>query len=351
MFGLAHAIGIAQDLETRKLGRTCLTRNDLTRDLAQALDIRLEPPDRRLDLSICGRTREQILQAARAVAIRLEAHDRFGEMVIGLGLVDQPSNRPRDVREKLAELIAAHRRLLRLGTAEDGLHFVRRHRAPFQFLDRYEAIQRALQLTHVCKRAARDRFRDALVERLSARLRFPAQNRDARLVVGCRDVDNEPAREARQEPLIEAVDLRRRTIARKHDLAAARRHHIPRADQLFLRAMASREELHIIEQQQLHFAETVAKRVALTRLDGLHDFFHEVLERVVQNVLLAMNATRVMAEGHDEVRLAEAGCAVDEKWIVARAGRLCDATGCRNRKTIACTDDEGVERKPRIQLD
>src|SRR5690606_39810152 len=91
------------------------------------------------------------------------------------------------------------------------------------------------------------------------------------------------AAEAREQALVEVVDLRRRTVAREHDLPSARREQIPRAQQLLLRTATARQELHVVEQQQVGVAEPVAERVALTRLDRAHHTLEQVRERLVHD--------------------------------------------------------------------
>ena len=58
---------------------------------------------------------------------------------------------------------------------------------------------------------------------------------------------------------------------------------------------------------------------------------------------------RVVADGMQQVRLAQAGVAVDEQRVVGLGGRLGDRDGGGVREPVAAADDEGLERVLRVQ--
>ena len=58
---------------------------------------------------------------------------------------------------------------------------------------------------------------------------------------------------------------------------------------------------------------------------------------------------RVVADGVQQVRLAQAGVAVDEQRVVGLGGRLGDRDGGGVREPVAAADDEGLERVLRVQ--
>jgi hypothetical protein len=65
-----------------------------------------------------------------------------------------------------------------------------------ELLDRQHLVERAGQLSNVLQVQACDRLGDATLQLLVPLLRFPVQDRDACLVLGCRHVDDEATGEA-----------------------------------------------------------------------------------------------------------------------------------------------------------
>src|SRR6266550_3548840 len=80
----------------------------------------------------------------------------------------------------------------------------------------------------------------------------PGSNRDPRLVVGRAHVHHQPARQARDEPLVQVGDVGRRAVARQHDLPPRRLERLREAQQLGLHFLAVREELHVVHEQHVH---------------------------------------------------------------------------------------------------
>src|SRR4029077_17547521 len=95
-----------------------------------------------------------------------------------------------------------------------------------------EAIQRALQLAHVPELEAAELLDNAGPEFDAALLALRPHDGDPRLEVRRADVDDQPAGEPRDQTLVDVGDLRGRTIARHHDLAAASLHRVEQTQQL-----------------------------------------------------------------------------------------------------------------------
>src|SRR5690606_14237034 len=101
--------------------------------------------------------------------------------------------------------------------------------------------------------------------------------------------DDEPAGKAREEPIVQRVDLLRRPIAREDDLPAPRGERVPRPEQLLLHPGLTREELYVVENQEPDLAQAAPERVPLARLDRGGHAFHEVFEGVVDDLELGQD--------------------------------------------------------------
>src|SRR5439155_1741498 len=80
-------------------------------------------------------------------------------------------------------------------------------------------------------------------------LGFAPQDRDPRLVIGRAHVYHQPARQPRDQPLVQVGDIGRRAVARQHDLPPRRLQGLGESQQLRLHLLAVREELDIVHQQ------------------------------------------------------------------------------------------------------
>ena len=112
-------------------------------------------------------------------------------------------------------------------------------------------------------------------------LGLAAEDGDAGLVVRSGDVDDQPAGEAPDEPLVERLDLRRRAIAGEHDLAAGGLERVGEPEQLRLHLPAMGQELHVVHQQQVDVEEPLAVRLAVTGGDGGVKRLDEFVEREI----------------------------------------------------------------------
>ncbi len=115
---------------------------------------------------------------------------------------------------------------------------------------RHQAVQRALQLADVRRRAPCQLLEDPGRESHAAVAALAPEDRHARLVVGDADVDDESPGEARDQALVHVGDLGGRSIAGHHDLPSAPLQRVEDAQHLALRLHAPGEELHIIEEEE-----------------------------------------------------------------------------------------------------
>jgi hypothetical protein len=109
------------------------------------------------------------------------------------------------------------------------------------------------------------------------------------------------------------------------------------------------EELDVVEQQEVDELVALAELVDLIRRERPAQLLDEVLERRVLDVELPVHLHRVGRDRAHEVRLAEAGAAVDEQRVVHRPRRLRDRVRGRRREPIGRADDEVVEPVPTVE--
>ena len=161
---------------------------------------------------------------------------------------------------------------------------------PSDRLVRAQPVHRALELAHVRELHARQLFDHAGRERDLSLVALVAQDRDARLEVRRADVDDQPAAQAADQPLVHVGDLRRRTIARHDDLAAAALQRVEQAQQLALRLAAAGEELHVVDQQHVDAAVALLEPLHLAGGDGRVQLLDEILQRHVLHAQLRIRA-------------------------------------------------------------
>jgi hypothetical protein len=121
---------------------------------------------------------------------------------------------------------------------------------------------------------------------------------DARLELGHLDVGHEPPREARHQPLLHALEVLRVLVARHDDLAVHRVERVERVEELFLRLLAAREELDVVDE------EHVALR-PVARAELVHAMVLDGRDEVVREAL----------RGHvDDARVGRSSCT---RWAIA----------------------------------
>ena len=180
------------------------------------------------------------------------------------------------------------------------------------------------------------------------------QDRDARLDVGRLDVDEQAPLEARAQAVGQLGDLARRAVGAQHELPAARVQRVEGVEELLLDAVLAGQEVDVVDQQDVEL-------LAVAPLEGVHALVLDggdelVRERLAGHVARA-HARRVhehvVRDGLQQVRLAEAGVAVDHERVVGLPGRLGDGQRRGVREAVGAADHEraeGVLRAQRLGL-
>jgi hypothetical protein len=198
-------------------------------------------------------------------------------------------------------------------------HIGRADRLLAERLVRSQPVERSLELAHIREFDPRELLDDAGAEVQPPLFALASENRNARLVVRRADVHDQPAREPRQQPLIDIGDLRWRPIARHHDLPAAALERGEQPEHLALRLPLTGQELDIIEDQEVDGVESLLECIRLRRRDRRVELLHELVEREVDDLELGLKLEREMPQRPDEMGLPQPRAAVDEQRVVRRA--------------------------------
>ena len=111
----------------------------------------------------------------------------------------------------------------------------------------------------------------------------------------------------------------------------------------FLRALASGQELDVVDQEHVHGAIALAELVGLAFLNGLNHVVGEPLAGRVDHGLLGEHLAHPMADGVQQVGLAQADAAPDKERIPRLARSVGGGHGRGMRQPVAGAHDKGLE--------
>ncbi len=232
---------------------------------------------------------------------------------------------------------------------EDDLGQPEVHRLPVQRGEGGHPDQGALQLTDV----ARDPRGDELqylrrgVQLLLHRLL--TEDRDPGLQLGRLDIGSQTPLEAVAQAVLQRHQLLGRPVRGEHDLFVRVVQRIEGVEELLLRRLLARQELDVVDQQDVHVAVALAEGVALPVADRVDELVGELLRAHVPHPGPRVEAPRVVPDRVQQVGLAEPRLPVDEQGVVRLRGRLGDGHGRGVREPVGRPDDEGVEEVLRVQ--
>src|SRR3990172_2601096 len=205
---------------------------------------------------------------------------------------------------------------------EDILGEVGGHLPTGQRAEGDHAREGALKLADVGLDAAGDQVGHIVREAhaLDAGLLF--QNGHPRLEVGGLDVGDEPPLEARAEALLDLWDLLGRAVAGDDDLLARVVEVVEGVEELLLGALLAGDELDVVDQQEVDGPVLGAELRGAIVADGVDEVVGEALRGEVEHIKAGEEAGDLMADGVEEVGLAQADPAVDEERVVRLAGQF-----------------------------
>ena len=111
-------------------------------------------------------------------------------------------------------------------------------------------------------------------------------------------------------------NLVRRAVAADDDLLLRVVQRVERVKELGLRAFFAGDELHIVDQQHVDGAISLAEIDDPIVADGVDHLVHEALGRDVGQLQVPIVLKHVLPDGVHQVRLAQPDAAVDEQRVV-----------------------------------
>ena len=115
-------------------------------------------------------------------------------------------------------------------------------------------------------------------------------------------------------------------------------------EKFLLCAVLAGDELNIVHEQQIRVAVFLAEVLGRAGADGFDHLVDKLLALDVGNFCRWIVVADGLTDGEQQVRLAEAGVAVDQKRVICLAGILRHGDGRRVGELVARADDEAVER-------
>ena len=173
------------------------------------------------------------------------------------------------------------------------------------------------------------------------------EDREPRLELGGLDVGDEAPLEAAAQAVLDRGDRLRRPVGGDHDLAAAAVQVVERVEELLLELLGALEELDVVDEEHVDLAVAALEAGHVLRAHRVDELVHHRLGRHVANALAREQLADVMADGVQQVGLAEPGGPVDEQRVVRPGRALGDRHRGGVREAVRRADDELVERVTR----
>ena len=198
----------------------------------------------------------------------------------------------------------------------------REHVAAVEAGIRQHLAQRAFQFADVAAQMLGDEERHFLGHGHALGLGLAQQDRHPHFQLGRLDRHRQAGIEARDQAAVDARQFLRIRVAGDDDLLALRHHRLEGVEELFLRAVLAGEELDVVDQQQVQRMVVALEIVERLALVGLDHVGHVLVGMHVAHAHPGAGRDHGVADGVDQVGLAQAHAAVQEQRVVGRAGVL-----------------------------
>ena len=163
------------------------------------------------------------------------------------------------------------------------------------------------------------------------------------------DVGDEPPLEARAQALLDLGNVLRRRVARDDDLLSRLVEVVERVEELFLGPLLARDELDVVDQEQVDRAIARAELGGAIVADRVDQLVGESLRGEIRDRHAREEAHGLMTDGVQEMRLAEPDSAVDEERVVRARWELGHGLARRLGELVRRADHERVERVARVE--
>ena len=220
---------------------------------------------------------------------------------------------------------------------------------------RADANESALQLTDIRGDARGHVFEDLRGHLEALGVRLLMQDRDAGLQVRRLNVDEQARGEARPHAVLEALELGGGQVGGQDDLLVGAVQRIKGMEEAFDRLFLVADELDVVDEKDVEFAVAAVEGldlgvVRLVQTNRVDELVRELFGVDVADLQVGHHRQRVVADGLEQVRLAQTGIAVDKEGIEGGARRFRGGQRGGVRETVRRADDEGVEGELRVEV-
>ena len=205
------------------------------------------------------------------------------------------------------------------------------------------AGERALDLADVGLDAAGDEVGDVVGEPDALDLGLLLQDGHPRLEVRRLDVGDQAPLEAGAEPLLDLGDLLGGGVGGDDDLLPGLVEVVEGVEELLLRPLLARDELDVVDQEQVDGAVLGAELRGPVVADRVDQLVGEALGREVEQAERRVEPRDLVADRVEQVGLAETDPAVDEERVVGLRRQLGHRLAGGLGELVGVADDEGVE--------
>ena len=177
-----------------------------------------------------------------------------------------------------------------------------------------------------------------------------AEDGEAGLEVGGLDVGDQAHLEPAAQAVLEGADGVGRPVGGQHDLAVGLVEVVEGVEELLLGLLLALDELDVVDEQHVDVAVAALEGVVGAGAHGVDELVEEGLGGDVAHPVGRVVLPHVVADGLQEVGLAQAGVAVDEQRVVLAGRRLGHGQGGGVGEPVGRADHEGVEGVPRVDV-
>ena len=173
------------------------------------------------------------------------------------------------------------------------------------------------------------------------------ENRHPRLQVGRLYVSNQAPLESGAQAFLHQRQLARRAVGRHHHLVARVVQVVEGVKKALVSLLFATEKLHVVHQQHIHRAETLAELLGSAGAYGRDELVGELLRGDVQH----RHPPQGAGTSHrlEQVRLAQSGPGVEKQGVVGHPRRLGHRLGRAEGQPVGRADHEGLEGVARVQ--
>ena len=114
-------------------------------------------------------------------------------------------------------------------------------------------------------------------------------------------------------------------------------------EKFLLRGLLAGDELDIVNEEEVNVAVFHAEFLARALFDGFEQLICELIALYVGDLRAGIVLAYILADRKQQMRLAEAGVAVDKQRIVRAAGLVRDGDCGIVRKLVGVSDDEAIK--------